>query len=124
MIGKILKRDAMDVSAVFKLEIYIPMDALDDVLDALHEAGAGVIGNYDHCFAVTQVSSTFRPLEGANPTLGRVGEMVSTGEAKVEVNVREPHLMAAIEAVRRVHPYEEPLINILPLANARYGGTM
>jgi hypothetical protein len=114
----------MDATAVFKVEIYVPEDALDEVLEVLHEAGAGVIGNYDHCFAVTAVSSSFRPLEGASPAVGRVGELVTTGESKVEVNVHEPRLAEVIEAVRRVHPYEEPLINILPLANARYGGTI
>lgn len=114
----------MDVSAVFKVEVYVPTDALDELLDALHEAGAGVIGNYDHCFAITPVTSSFLPLKGANPAVGRVGDLVTTGEAKVEVNVHEPRLVEVVEAIRRVHPYEEPLINIIPLANARYGGTM
>ena len=114
----------MSVSAVFKVEVYVPTDALDELLDALTAAGAGVIGKYDHCFAISPVTSSFRPLEGADPYLGRVGELVTTGESKVEVNVHEEILLQVIEAVRNVHPYEEPLINIVPLANGRYGGTM
>jgi hypothetical protein len=38
----------MNVSAVFKVEIFIPSDAMDDLLEVLATAGAGVIGNYDH----------------------------------------------------------------------------
>ena len=70
------------------------------------------------------MTSSFRLLEEATPALGRVGELVTKGESKVEVTVREPRLAEVIEAVRRVHLYEEPLINVLPLANARYGGMM
>jgi hypothetical protein len=40
------------------------------------------------------------------------------------MNCREDYLMNAIQAVREVHPYEEPVINVIPLANARYGATM
>ena len=114
----------MNVSAVFKVEIFIPTDFLDELLEALADAGAGVIGNYDHCFAVTQVTSSFRPLEGATPSFGNVGELMTTGESKLEVNVHEEILAEVLRVTREVHPYEEPLINILPLANARYGGTL
>jgi len=114
----------MNVSAVFKVEIFIPSDAMDDLLEVLATAGAGVIGNYDHCFAISQLTSTFRPLEGAQPALGRVGELVTVGESKVEVNVHEEKLVDVLQAIRSVHPYEEPLINVIPLANARYGGAV
>ena len=43
---------------------------------------------------------------------------------KIEVNCREENLMEAVQAVRDVHIYEEPVINIIPLANPRYGGTV
>ena len=37
---------------------------------------------------------------------------------------REEYLLEAVQAVRDVHPYEEPVINIIPLANGRYNGTV
>lgn len=114
----------MNVSAVFKVEIFIPTDCVDELLEALAEAGAGVIGNYDHCFAVSQLTSSFRPLAGAAPSFGNVGELMSTGESKVEVNVHEESLAEVVRITRELHPYEEPLINVIPLANARYGATM
>ena len=114
----------MNVSPFFKLEIFIPAENVDELLEALAAVHVGEIGNYDHCSSITQVQGTYRPLAGAHPAVGEVGKLFWGGECKVEVNCREEHLMDAINAVREVHPYEEPLINVIPLANARYGGTI
>jgi hypothetical protein len=111
-------------SPFYKLEIFTPEENLDEILDALAGAHAGEIGLYDHCASVTQVQSTWRPLEGSNPAIGKVGELYSGSEFKIELNCREKFLAEAIQAVRAVHPYEEPVINVFPLANARYGGTV
>lgn len=114
----------MNVSPFFKLEIFIPDENIDELLETLAECHAGEIGNYDHCTAITRVEGTYRPLEGASPAIGMVGKLFTGGECKVEVNVREEHLMETIQAVREMHPYEEPIINVIPLANQRYGGTV
>jgi hypothetical protein len=114
----------MNVSPFFKLEIFAPSEAVDDIIEALAEAHAGEIGNYDHCTSISQVEGSYRPLEGAHPAVGEVGKMFFGGECKIEMNCREDYLMNAIQAVREVHPYEEPVINVIPLANARYGATM
>lgn len=100
-----------------KLEIFVPETHVERVRDALAEAGVGVIGNYDHCFAISQVQGSFRPLEGANPFDGKVGEITFSVESKIEVNCRRELVEEALAAVRRSHPYEEPLINIFPLVN-------
>lgn len=100
-----------------KLEIFIPQGHVENVRDALAKAGVGVIGNYDHCFATSQVQGSFRPLEGANPFDGKVGEISVTVEYKLEVNCRRELVNEALAALRRSHPYEEPLINVIPLSN-------
>ena len=100
-----------------KLEIFVPETHITQVRDALVEIGVGVIGNYDHCFAISQVQGSFRPLEGATPFDGKVGEITFSVESKIEVNCRRELVEEALAAVRRSHPYEEPLINIFPLAN-------
>ena len=100
-----------------KLEIFIPESHITQVRDALVEIGVGVIGKYDYCFAISQVQGSFRPLEGANPFDGKVGEITFSVESKLEVNCRRELVEEALAAVRRSHPYEEPLINIFPLAN-------
>jgi hypothetical protein len=114
----------MNVSPFFKLEIFAPTEAVDDILATLAQAHAGEIGNYDHCSSITQVNGTYRPLQGANPAVGEVGKLFYGSECKIEVNCREDHLIEAIQAVREVHPYEEPVINVISLANARYGATV
>jgi hypothetical protein len=113
----------MIVTPFFKLEIFIPVENVDELLETLASTHAGEIGNYDHCTSITQVQGTYRPLEGANPAVGMVGQLFTGGECKVEVNCREQYLEETIHAVREMHPYEEPVINVLPMANTRYGAT-
>lgn len=100
-----------------KLEIFIPQDHAMKLADALSEIGVGVIGNYDHCVALTAVRGFFRPMEGANPFEGEVGSISEVAEYKMEVNCKRELVKEAIKVIRSVHPYEEPLINITPLAN-------
>ena len=100
-----------------KLEIFVPQEHVEKVRDELVKVGVGVIGKYDHCFAISPVQGSFRPLEGANPFDGVIGEIRYTAEYKIEVNCRREQVEEAVRAVRRSHPYEEPLINIFPLAN-------
>lgn len=114
----------MNSSPFFKLEIVTPEEAVDEILEALANAHVGEVGRYDRCATVIPVQGFWRPLEDAKPYMGNPGELFSGSEIKIEVLCREEYLMEAIQAVREVHPYEEPLINVLPLANARYGGTV
>ncbi len=100
-----------------KFEIFTPQEYVLPLRDALAKAGAGVIGNYDHCVALYPIQGYYRPLAGADPFEGEVGEISEGTEYKVEVNCKRELVPAALEAIRSVHPYEEPLINIIPLAN-------
>jgi hypothetical protein len=114
----------MTTSPFFKLEIYAPEESVDDILNALAEARAGEIGNYDHCATLIPVNGTWRAHEDASPYLGNPGELFSGSEVKIEILCREEYLLEAVSAARAAHPYETPVINIIPLANARYGGTV
>ncbi len=101
----------------YKIEVYLPESHLDAVKDALHDAGAGRIGSYDHCLSVTTVRGFWRPLYGSNPFIGETGEIAEGMEYKIEVRCHKAHVAQAVSAVRGVHPYEEPVINVIPLAN-------
>jgi hypothetical protein len=100
-----------------KLEIFAPQEYALKIRDQLATIGVGKIGDYDHCVAIYQVQGYFRPLPGANPFDGEIGKIQETAEAKVEVNCRRELVNEAIQVIRRAHPYEEPLVNIIPLAN-------
>lgn len=100
-----------------KLEIFVPQKYVLQIRDELAGIGVGRIGNYDHCVAISQVQGYYRPLEGANPFEGKVGEISEGVEYKIEVNCRRELVDEAIKVIKSVHPYEEPLVNIFPLAN-------
>lgn len=109
---------------LYKIEIFLPEEAQDAILEALARSHAGEIGEYDHCFALTPVAGTFRPREGAHPFVGNAGEINYVNELKLEVNCRGEDVAAAVQAVRLVHPYEEPLINVIALHNGEFGATL
>lgn len=99
----------------YKIEIFIPEKYIDQLRTAMNEAGACRLGNYDHCLTVTQVSGFWRPLNGANPFHGDVGAVNSGTEVKAETICEGEFLPEVLAAIRGVHPYEEPLINVIPL---------
>ncbi len=105
-----------------KIEIFIPEEFVARLSDALADVDVGHIGNYDHCMSVMPVRGYWRPLPGANPYLGTVGAVETGSEAKVEVNCRLSRVAEALKVIRAIHPYEEPVINIVPLLNAQFEG--
>ena len=98
-----------------KLEIFVPAAYVAPLQEALHEAGAGRVGNYDHCLSVTQVTGYWRPLPGAQPFDGEVGELSESAECKMELRCPAALVKEAVRAIRAVHPFEEPVINVIPL---------
>ena len=101
--------------AYCKLEIFIPASHLAALQAVLQREDAGHIGNYDSCLSYSPVTGCWRPLDGTHPYLGHVGEVHSGPELKVEVTCRTEQVDAIVDAVKRVHPYEEPVINVIPL---------
>ena len=98
-----------------KLEIFLPPSHLEVLQKALQEVDAGHIGNYDFCMSVSPVTGYWRPLDGCNPYIGTNGEISCEPELKVEVTVYTENVDKTIEVVKSVHPYEEPVINVIPL---------
>ena len=93
----------------FKLEIFIPETHFADLRKALQSADAGHIGNYDCCLSYSRV------IGGTDPFIGEEGMISEEEELKVEVTVNGDRLDETIEAVKAVHPYEEPVINVIEL---------
>ncbi len=98
-----------------KLEIFVPEDFFEPVRQALAAADAGHIGRYDQCLSVSRVTGYWRPLEGTHPFLGAVGELCRADELKIEVCCLFSQAKRTIELVKQAHPYEEPVINLIPL---------
>src|SRR5690242_8145455 len=105
--------DAAEDEAVDKLVVFVPTQDADRLIDALAAAGAGTIGAYERCAWTTEGTGTFRPMPGARPVVGSVGQIEAVAEARVEMVVPKDRRGAIIAALRGVHPYEEPAFDLL-----------
>ncbi len=100
-----------------KLEIFIPESHFPALQKALQDVDAGHIGNYDSCLSYSPVMGTWRPLEGTHPFIGKQNEISCEPELKVEVTIKAERLRETVAAVKAAHPYEEPVINAIPLVD-------
>ena len=100
---------------LYKLEIFLPESHFETVRQALWSVDAGHIGAYDRCLSWSRVQSCWRPLDGATPYDGTPGELSQADEIKIEVCCRGERLAETLAAIKAAHPYEEPVINVLPL---------
>ncbi|MGN5955656.1 Nif3-like dinuclear metal center hexameric protein [Sphingobacterium lactis] len=100
-----------------KLVVYVPRANVEEVRSALFEAGAGAIGDYDQCSYNTAGYGTFRPLDGANPTIGEVGSQERVEETKIEVIFPAQLERKILVAMLSAHPYEEVAYHIVSLDN-------
>lgn len=96
-----------------KLVFYAPLDAAEAVKQAVFNAGAGRIGNYEHCCWQTQGTGQFRPRTGAKPAIGALDQLCQVPELKVEMLCDTTELAGIIAALKAAHPYEEPAYNIM-----------
>jgi hypothetical protein len=95
------------------LAFYVPASHLEIVKSAVFAAGAGRIGNYEHCSFETPGVGQFKALAGSNPRLGQQGVLEKVNEIKVEVVCQDDCLSQVIEALRYTHPYETPAYHAL-----------
>ncbi|MGZ8705291.1 MAG: Nif3-like dinuclear metal center hexameric protein, partial [Aeromicrobium sp.] len=100
--------DPDPAAPIDKWVTFVPHIYVEKVLAAMREAGAGAIGDYDSCAFTSIGTGSFRPLAGADPSIGSVGKRESVPETRVEM-VASRHLRRTVlEALRTAHPYEEP----------------
>lgn len=106
----------MDFKKV-KIEIFIPEEYIEKLREELNKIGALGVGNYDNVMAVSDVIGCWRPLNGSKPFNGEINKICFAEECKIEICSDIENVKNVLEVVNRVHPYEEPVINILPLLN-------
>ncbi|SKC82268.1 Nif3-like dinuclear metal center hexameric protein [Ohtaekwangia koreensis] len=100
-----------------KLVTFIPTENAENVLAALHHAGAGEIGNYKNCSFRLNGTGTFMPTDKANPHIGEANKQEYVEEVRAEV-IFPSYLEAKIlKALRQSHPYEEVAYYLTPLLN-------
>ena len=104
-------------SDVLKLVGFVPEDDADLVRKALFAAGAGVIGEYEHCSWSTGGQGTFFGGETTRPVAGAAGRDETVSELRLEVVFPRRLRRRVTGAYIAAHPYEEPAFDIVPLEN-------
>lgn len=95
-----------------KVVTFVPGQDQEKVIDALAAAGAGRLGDYERCAWTASGQGTFRPLPGADPTIGTVGDIAEVGESRIEMVCQPRDTAAVVRALRSAHPYEEPAFDV------------
>jgi len=124
---KLEQAEYLEVTAeenLVKIVTFVPEEHVEQVRQALSAEGVGSAitdgkhsENYIDCFYQTKGQGMFRALEGAEPTIGQIGELTRVEEIKLESIVVESSLARAVRALHKAHPYEEPAYDLIPLKN-------
>ena len=106
-----------------KLVVFAPPGDADKVRAAIAEAGAGEIGDYDSCSWAVTGEGRFRPLDGAHPVIGRVGELEELDEVRIEAVLPRSRRTRVVRAMLAAHSYEEVAYDVIELADPATAST-
>ena len=104
---------------MYKLCFFVPQTHLEQVKQALFDKGAGKIGDYDCCSWQVLGEGQFRPLDGANPFLGKAYKVEKVAEYKVEMVVSDVLITDVVKTLITSHPYEEPAYEVYQLTDIK-----
>lgn len=102
-----------------KVELFVPALNADAVRAAIGQAGGGELGHYSHCSFSPAGTGCFKPEAGANPAIGSVGIFEEVEEEKIEFVCDRALLEDVLDAIQKVHPYEEIGLFVYPIE--KYG---
>ena len=116
-LGLIHQEILQPAGKLYSLTFYTPVREAAKVREAILAGGAGFIGKYSHCSYNSEGQGTFKAGEDTHPYVGKVGELHAENEIKTEITVPEYLLGKSIRTLLQVHPYEEPVWNVVCLNN-------
>ncbi len=105
----------LELSDYVTIVITVPETHADVVRQTIGDAGAGKIGNYSYCSYSVKGIGRFMPNKDASPYLGEEGVLEELVEERIEVVCNRAVLEHVIEEIKKVHPYEETIIDIYPV---------
>ncbi|MFG6121084.1 Nif3-like dinuclear metal center hexameric protein [Thalassobacillus sp. B23F22_16] len=100
-----------------KVIVFVPEDHADGVRRAMHEAGAGHVGDYSNCSFSMPGKGRFMPTDAADPYIGKSGELEIVEEQRVEFLLPQSNLKGVLKAMEDAHPYEEVAHDVYTLEN-------
>ena len=98
-----------------QIVVGVPHTHLYQLLDAIAVAGAGQLGEYTHCSYANDGIGRFKPSAAANPALGEKEQLNEVPEVRVETICEREKVKQVVAAIRAAHPYEEPMLYLVPL---------
>lgn len=109
---------------LIKIVTFVPEEQVEEVRKVLAAEGVGSgitdgkhSANYSDCFYQTKGEGMFKALDGADPTIGNIGELTRVAEIRLESIVEDKSLGRVVKALHKAHPYEEPAYDLIPLKN-------
>lgn len=103
------------MNSYVKLIITVPESHADLIRQTLGDSGAGVVGNYTFCSFSTKGIGRFMPMQGSNPTIGTLNQLETVAEERIETICKKEIILNVLQAIKKVHPYEEPGIEVIQL---------
>lgn len=98
-----------------KFVTYAPAGHEDRILEAMFEAGAGVIGEYSRCSFMAGGRGSFMPGDASMPFSGEPGEFSKVDEVRIETVAEQSDLPGLVAHVKKAHPYETMAYDVYPL---------
>lgn len=102
---------------IYKLTTYTISENAHQLRNALFEAGAGTIGNYENCSFNSKGVGTYMGNENSNPEIGNRFEFIENEEIKIEVTFEKHNQSKILSALFKNHVYEEVAYEIYKLEN-------
>ncbi|HEX7724475.1 MAG TPA: hypothetical protein VF438_01925 [Candidatus Paceibacterota bacterium] len=98
-----------------KIVVTVPTSYADEIRDAAGKAGAGKIGAYSYCSFSVKGKGRYLPAVDAKPYKGKPGKLEAAIEARIEFTCDMSVTKEVIDAIKKVHPYEEVALDVYPL---------
>ena len=121
-LGKLLKLKQQRIlipqkNSLFHLTTYVPIAAKEELLTALHEAGAGNIGDYSHCSFSINGEGQFLPHENSSPNIGEKNSLNHVEESQLRLIIPKHAKNKVLKALSDTHPYETVAYELIAIEN-------
>ena len=103
---------------MLKVEVYIPSEFEETLIDSISDKGYLNDDLYCRVYASYDVEDHWKSKEGASPKIGNIGEKSFSIQKKLEFRIKKEDMYEVDEIIRRIHPYERPIINYIPIISA------
>lgn len=100
---------------MYLVSLNVPKSHLEEIKNAVFNAGAGKIGNYSNCSWEVLGKGQFKPEDESNPFIGSHNQLETIDEYKLEFVCSDDCIKEVIANLKKTHPYETPSYQVIKL---------